>query len=366
MTCNNGNVAFHDEPIQQQPTNFIARHTMRILILTLTLTLLCTLTLPTLAGATGNISLTDKYAWSETSGWQNFASTDGGVTVYDDHLEGYTWAENIGWIKLGSFSGGGTHTYTNTDNSNWGVNRSGSNLTGYAWSENAGWIKLNPSGGGVTLDAVSGFLDGWAWGENIGWVHFRNTSPSYGVAVHTYLLSLIFSGSGSGNITSTPTGMDCSSNCNYTFLSGTAVMLTAATSTPQSTFTGWIPSPAIDGCLGVTPCLLAMTTDKAVIVKFDLGPSNAGPLARTITTGYNSINDAYSAAGSNDTIFAVTGTHNSLVLDKIKSVTLKGGYDIDSGFNYTTQSDYSTISDLLTISSGTVKTERIKIKSSTP
>ena len=45
--------------------------------------------------ATGNIDTTDKYAWSTDAGWINLRPADGGVTVYDDHLEGYVWAENI-------------------------------------------------------------------------------------------------------------------------------------------------------------------------------------------------------------------------------------------------------------------------------
>jgi predicted outer membrane repeat protein len=131
--------------------------------------------------AAGNISTTGKYAWSETSDWVNFGPSDGGVTVYPDHLEGYAWAENVGWIKLGSYSGGGAHTYSNTSDTDWGVNRSGADLSGYAWSETAGWINFNPSGGGVTADPVSGEFDGYAWGENMGWIHFRNSSPAYGV-----------------------------------------------------------------------------------------------------------------------------------------------------------------------------------------
>ena len=73
--------------------------------------------LPVLAGA-GKISPTDKYAWSETTGWLDLHPQDGGVTVYPDHLEGYAWATNSGWVKLGSHHGGGAHTYANTDATN--------------------------------------------------------------------------------------------------------------------------------------------------------------------------------------------------------------------------------------------------------
>jgi hypothetical protein len=84
--------------------------------------------------ATGNIDAVDKWAWGTNVGWINFRPTHGGVTVYDDHLEGYAWGENIGWIRLG------THT-----------------------------------------DLANGRFDGYAWGENVGWIHFKG--PGYNVAV---------------------------------------------------------------------------------------------------------------------------------------------------------------------------------------
>ncbi len=72
-----------------------------------------------LASAQTPIDPANNFAWSENAGWLNFNSTHDGVTVYADHVEGYAWAENIGWIKLGSYSGGGSHTYTNTNSTNW-------------------------------------------------------------------------------------------------------------------------------------------------------------------------------------------------------------------------------------------------------
>ncbi len=66
-----------------------------------------------------NIDPTDKWAWGTNIGWINFNPTHGGgVTVYDDHLEGYVWAENVGWIRLGTHTGGSPHTYANTSNTN--------------------------------------------------------------------------------------------------------------------------------------------------------------------------------------------------------------------------------------------------------
>ncbi|WP_207679244.1 DUF11 domain-containing protein [Desulfonema magnum] len=126
------------------------------------------------ANTTGN-------AWSENTGWANFNPTGGGVTVYDDHLEGYVWHENIGWIRLGTFAAGTAHTYTNTSATNYGVNNNGSGtLSGYGWSENAGWINFGPTGSGVIIGA-GGSFDGYAWGENVGWIHFKNATVPYNV-----------------------------------------------------------------------------------------------------------------------------------------------------------------------------------------
>jgi len=127
----------------------------------------------------GNIDTTYKYAWSENSGWENFRSTHGGVTVHDTNLSGYAWAENIGWVKLGS----GTGPYENDAADNWGVNRDKGTgaLSGYAWSENVGWINFSSTDSEVIIDPSTGEFDGYAWGENVGWVHFKSPDGLYGV-----------------------------------------------------------------------------------------------------------------------------------------------------------------------------------------
>lgn len=138
----------------------------------------------------GNISQTDKYAWSETAGWVNFRPSHGGITVHDTYLAGYAWAANIGWIKLGNSNLG---PYQNTTADNWGVNKdSEGNLSGYAWSEVWGWINFSPSHGHVTIGS-DGRFDGHAWSQNLGWIHFRNPSPAYNVQKVNIAPSLIAS-----------------------------------------------------------------------------------------------------------------------------------------------------------------------------
>ena len=135
------------------------------------------------AALAANIDSSNKWAWGTNVGWINFnPSHGGGVTVYDDHLEGYAWAENVGWVRLGTHTGGGTHTYANDAAGTYGINHDGSgNLSGYAWGTNVGWINFNPGDSQVTIDPANGDFEGYAWGENIGWVHFQNSSPAYKV-----------------------------------------------------------------------------------------------------------------------------------------------------------------------------------------
>ncbi|RLG27618.1 hypothetical protein DRO03_11755, partial [Methanosarcinales archaeon] len=160
--------------------------------------------------AEGNISNTEKYAWSENAGWQNFRPSDGGVTVQDTYLSGYAWAENLGWIKLGHtpWEGG---QYNNNAADDWGVNKDSATgaLSGYAWSENVGWMNFNPSNSQVIIDPTTLKFNGYAWAENIGWVHFQNESPEYYVmqtsapTVTTQAVSAIdlTTATGNGNIT---------------------------------------------------------------------------------------------------------------------------------------------------------------------
>ena len=130
------------------------------------------------ASVAGNIHTSEKYVWSENTGWINMRTNDADVIVHDNYLSGYAWGENIGWIKLGATNIG---PYTNSKNSDWGVNiDSNGYISGFAWGENVGWINFNPafSGNQVRLNKESGIFDGYAWAENIGYIHFQGTAKS--------------------------------------------------------------------------------------------------------------------------------------------------------------------------------------------
>jgi PKD repeat protein len=129
----------------------------------------------------GNIHPTEKFAWSETTGWINFSPIETHYAQFQGtFLTGYVWAENIGWIKLAAHDKG---PFENSDASNWGVNIHADNtLSGFAWSENTGWISFASANHQVTFDPISGAFQGFAWGENVGYIHLHHADNDYGVS----------------------------------------------------------------------------------------------------------------------------------------------------------------------------------------
>jgi List-Bact-rpt repeat protein len=71
-------------------------------------------------------------------------------------------------------------------------------------------------------------------------------------------------GSGSGTVTSSPSGIDCGATCTAAFTNGTMVTLTA-TPDAGSTFTSWGGD-----CTGAGPCTVTMDQDRAVTATFDI------------------------------------------------------------------------------------------------
>ena len=88
----------------------------------------------------------------------------------------------------------------------------------------------------------------------------------------TNALDVTKAGSGGGDVTSTPAGIDCGSTCGFSFDYGTVVTLTA-TPVITSTFTGWTGS-----CTGAGTCVVTMSAARSVTATFGLG-ANATPVA---------------------------------------------------------------------------------------
>ena len=77
-------------------------------------------------------------------------------------------------------------------------------------------------------------------------------------------LSLVKAGAGAGQITSSPTGINCTVNCNVQLAANSNVTLTA-TAAAGSVFAGWSSA-----CSGTGSCTLTMNSQKSVTANFTL------------------------------------------------------------------------------------------------
>ncbi len=84
------------------------------------------------------------------------------------------------------------------------------------------------------------------------------------VALPQYLLSVTPAGTGTGTVTSVPTGINCGGTCSASYDSGTVVTLTA-TPDASSNFTGWSGA-----CAGAGSCMVTMDMARSVTATFTL------------------------------------------------------------------------------------------------
>jgi uncharacterized repeat protein (TIGR02543 family) len=77
-----------------------------------------------------------------------------------------------------------------------------------------------------------------------------------------FTLTVNKSGTGTGTVTSKPSGINCGTDCTEDYLGGTSVTLTAKAAT-GSRFTGWSGA-----CTGTSTCRVTMTTANAAVANF--------------------------------------------------------------------------------------------------
>jgi hypothetical protein len=92
-------------------------------------------------------------------------------------------------------------------------------------------------------------------------------------AIPYNLLTVSKTGTGSGTVTSLPSGISCGSECAEGFAPGTVVKLTA-TASPGSLFTGWSGG----GCSGLKFCYAIMSVARSVTASFTTIPPGTFPL----------------------------------------------------------------------------------------
>jgi phospholipase C len=93
----------------------------------------------------------------------------------------------------------------------------------------------------------------------------ETVSASFTLA--SYQLTVTSPASGSGTVTSSPSGINCPGTCNANFSSGTSVTLAASPGT-NYTFSGWSGA-----CSGSAACTLTLTAPETVSASFTLKPS---------------------------------------------------------------------------------------------
>jgi lysophospholipase L1-like esterase len=103
---------------------------------------------------------------------------------------------------------------------------------------------------------------------------FPVVAQALGAAVPGSALTVTRAGTGSGTVTSSPTGINCGATCSANFTTGASVTLTAAAAS-GSTFAGWSGA-----CTGSSTCTVAMTQARTVTATFN-GP--AGNFALSVT-----------------------------------------------------------------------------------
>jgi hypothetical protein len=98
----------------------------------------------------------------------------------------------------------------------------------------------------------------------------KSVTATFATASH--LLSVTLGGSGTGEVTSDPAGIECGIDCSHSYVHGTSVTLTAE-ETPDSTFGGWNGA-----CIGTaTTCVVPMTQARSVGATFNVASSPTGP-----------------------------------------------------------------------------------------
>jgi endoglucanase len=126
----------------------------------------------------------------------------------------------------------------------------------------------------------------------------------------TFALAITKMGTGTGTVTSSPTGINCGATCTANFANATNVTLTAAAST-GSTFGGWSGA-----CTGTTlTCTVAMTQARNVTATFNTTSSNfpltvtlAGTGSGTVTSSPAGINCGTTCSASYASTVSVTLT----------------------------------------------------------
>jgi hypothetical protein len=166
-----------------------------------------------------------------------------------------------------------------------------------------GWLRLlrfSPEENKIYISTYSPYLDQYETDAD--------SQFSLDYNMNTYALTVNKSGTGSGTVTSVPTGIVCGTTCMTNYAYNTEVTLTAAAGT-GSTFSGWSGS----GCSGTGTCMLTMDAARSVTAAFTLNTyeltvNKAGTGSGTVTSAPTGIDCGTTCTASFDYNTEVTLT----------------------------------------------------------
>lgn len=133
-----------------------------------------------------NVSESNRFAWSDTTGWIEVATNDpqalrimlDGTNAF---LAGFAHSDTLGPIAFGYTNAG---PYANTSTTDWGVNLSPTwDLYGFAWSPAAGWIEFSALTD-ASIHQQYGFMKGFSDSSEIGlirWGEDPDVGLPYGI-----------------------------------------------------------------------------------------------------------------------------------------------------------------------------------------
>jgi hypothetical protein len=174
------------------------------------------------------------------------------------------------------------------------------------------------------------------------------------VTIHPLAVNL--SGTGSGTVNSSPSGISCSNGtCTAQFGYGSSLTLYAtpsSSSTALSFFSGWS-----GGCntINGNSCTVTMNTNKYATATF----TTRQPVHIDGGSDYSSLQSAYGSALSNSNIQAQAVTlSGSFTTSSTNTITLKGGYNA----NYSGRSGYTVMAGTLSVAKGALVVDNLVIK----
>jgi List-Bact-rpt repeat protein len=146
----------------------------------------------------------------------------------------------------------------------------------------------------LTATAASGSrFDSWSGCDSTAGnqctVNVNSVESVTATFIKVWDLTVTKTGSGSGTVTSSPSGINCGGTCTAAFDQGASVTLTA-TAESGSLFTGW----SGEGCSGTGTCIVTMDAAKSVTANFTPGRvltvTKSGTGGGTVTSSPSEIN----------------------------------------------------------------------------